>query len=1132
MEFRLLGPLEARADGEPLPLGGAKQRALLARLLLEPNRTVPVQQLVDDLWGDEVPPTAVKMVHVFVSQLRKVIPRDVLRTSPPGYALHTRADDVDVARFARLRREGRAAASAGDPAAASERFGQALELWHGPALADIGEEFARAEAAHLEETRLVCIEERIEADLALGRHADLVGELEALVARRPERGRLQAQLMLALYRAGRHGDALASYRTYRRRLDDELGLAPSSELRELEQRIVVQDPSLDRVEPAADEPAPSPPVAARRQDPFVGRDRELARLAGVLEDAAAGSGRIVALAGEPGIGKTRLAGELAAAAAARGVRVVGGRCHEQAGAPPYWPWVQILRGLAPDGGGGDLADLVPELPGAGQHADPRQAQFRLFDAIASHLSATCRSGPVLAILDDAHWADPDSLRLLEFLAGELASTALLLLVTYRDVAVTRGHPLSQTIAELHRAPGFEALSLRGLSEDATRRFVVEIAGDLAPGDVARAVHARTQGNPLFIAEFARLLRQEETLASTELALPAGVRDVIGRRLAVLGPRNNELLQVAALIGGEFDVAELASTVDAAVDESMQCLEQASDAAVIAESPPGSGRFAFTHALFAETLTAQLSHVRRAALHAGIALAIEERGEEVARERAAELARHYAGARPLLGPGPLIRWSLVAGERALAAFAYEDAAAIFERAAAARSGDAMDDDLAQVLFGLCRAQLALRELRDLDEALANLERAFDHYVRTGQDERALQVATHPLPPHLLYDRAGVTRLVERALQLAPGTSTAAGQLLAFLGWLLGINHGDYEAAQAALRRARAIAADAGDAALEVKALVNTTHVELFHLRWQECLDVGRRAIELAVRGDDAHGEMAARGWASRALVVLGRPEEAGAQAATAMASAERLRERYWLATSALHNAIPAAALGRWSVALEHIDRALAARPFDARTTGLRAFVRYQVGDDARGAEDLERLRDLADRVPPPGPGADHPLAAAFLPLCDLVAGSDDHLAAASVIAEKVLALERRTPYLTTCAHVGLGLIAARTGDTAAARTAYAALCDGAAPMLALPTVSLDRVLGELALAAGMTQDAIGHLERALTFCASAGYEPERAWTMLALAVALRRRGAEGDERTAEGLQAGARSAAKALGLRAL
>jgi DNA-binding SARP family transcriptional activator/pimeloyl-ACP methyl ester carboxylesterase len=246
VELRLLGPLEAvGSDGEALRLGGRKPRALLARLALEGGRTVAVDQLVDDLWGEDVPESAVKMVHIHVSSLRKALPPGVLHTRPPGYALEVPTEALDLDRFERLRREGRAALDAGDAARASARLEAALELWRGPALAEFAEPFALVEAAHLRERLQVCVEDRIDADLALGRHADLVGELESLVSWNPLRERLRAQLMVALYRSGRQADALAVYQAYRETLGSELGLEPSARMRDLERRILRQDVELD-----------------------------------------------------------------------------------------------------------------------------------------------------------------------------------------------------------------------------------------------------------------------------------------------------------------------------------------------------------------------------------------------------------------------------------------------------------------------------------------------------------------------------------------------------------------------------------------------------------------------------------------------------------------------------------------------------------------------------------------------------------------------------------------------------------------------------------------------------------------------------------------------------------------------
>jgi DNA-binding SARP family transcriptional activator len=231
MDARLLGPLELLRGGEPIALGRPKERALLARLLLDANRTVSVDRLVDDLWGEEPPSTAVKMIQICVSKLRQALPADMLVTRPPGYVVELRPEELDLVRFDRLREQ--------------RRYREALALWRGPALAEFREPFAETEARRLEELRLSCLEDRIDADLALGRHAVLVGELEALVVHHPLRERLHAQLMLALYRSGRQAQALAAYQRLGRMLATEFGLSASPALRELERRVLQQDRALE-----------------------------------------------------------------------------------------------------------------------------------------------------------------------------------------------------------------------------------------------------------------------------------------------------------------------------------------------------------------------------------------------------------------------------------------------------------------------------------------------------------------------------------------------------------------------------------------------------------------------------------------------------------------------------------------------------------------------------------------------------------------------------------------------------------------------------------------------------------------------------------------------------------------------
>jgi len=300
VEFRVLGPVEAVVDGRSVPLPAEKPRALLAVLLLSRNRVVPIHQLIAELWGEEPPDTAAKALQVYVSQLRKVIGADRLLTKPPGYSLRVDEGELDLDRFEQLVREGRERLAAGDAKAAAQELAQALDLWRGPALTEFDSEpFARDAGARLEESRFAAIEDRVEADLALGRHARLVSELEQLVAREPLRERPRGQLMLALYRSGRQADALELYRRTRETLVDELGIEPSPALQELEGAILRHDRSLQpgRRPPSADG-SPAPP----EERPSPKRRTALLALALVLAAAAAGAAAL-ALTGGGSAGK-------------------------------------------------------------------------------------------------------------------------------------------------------------------------------------------------------------------------------------------------------------------------------------------------------------------------------------------------------------------------------------------------------------------------------------------------------------------------------------------------------------------------------------------------------------------------------------------------------------------------------------------------------------------------------------------------------------------------------------------------------------------------------------------------------------------------------------------------------------
>src|SRR5215203_2838371 len=310
MRLSVLGHLEASVDDRPVALGGAKQRAVVAMLGLEANRAVTADRLIEGLWGEQPPPSAATMVQNYVWRLRRALAGDgeaEIVTRGRGYELRIDRELVDVCRLERLVSEAARAAEAGEPGSGAAREG--LALFRGDPLADVADEpFAVAEIRRLEQLRLTAAELAIDADLAAGRHAELNGEIDALVAANPLRERLHRQRMLVLYRCGRQAEALEAYRQARRTLVEQIGVEPSPELRRLHEAILRQDPSLD-VEPVAAELARE--LDASASPPLIGRERELRALRARWQRAAAGTGALVTLVGAYGMGKTRLAAELA-----------------------------------------------------------------------------------------------------------------------------------------------------------------------------------------------------------------------------------------------------------------------------------------------------------------------------------------------------------------------------------------------------------------------------------------------------------------------------------------------------------------------------------------------------------------------------------------------------------------------------------------------------------------------------------------------------------------------------------------------------------------------------------------------------------------------------------------------------
>ena len=434
MEFRLLGPLEVVDGATSLPIAARKQRALLAVLLLNANRTVSRERIVDDLWGETVPDSARKMVQIYVSQLRKVLPEPRLHTRPPGYALELADSELDLDRFERLVADGRAALTGGRAGDASDLIRRALALWRGPALAEFSEPFAHPEAARLEELRLTALEWRIEADLALGRDAEVVGELEALVPRHPLRERLRSQQMLALYRAGRQAEALASYQSFRRALADELGIDPSAALKDLERRMLVQDPGLERPATDGDAVAPSavPTTAPRASHTeLIGREAELAEVGAFL---SAGSPTALVLVGGPGIGKTSLWEAGVDGARDRGLRVLAARPTDAEAQHSFATLIDLLDGVASTELGGlptpQLHALEVALLRAAPTGPPPEGPAISVGFLGA-LRALAARQPVLVAIDDVQWLDRPSADALAYAARRLDGVAVRFLLAAR-----------------------------------------------------------------------------------------------------------------------------------------------------------------------------------------------------------------------------------------------------------------------------------------------------------------------------------------------------------------------------------------------------------------------------------------------------------------------------------------------------------------------------------------------------------------------------------------------------------------------------------------------------------------------------------------------------------------------------
>jgi DNA-binding SARP family transcriptional activator len=613
----VLGPLEVTDDGgDPVDVGGRQARLVLAALVAAGGRPVSADALIETVWGDRPPATAAGTLQSYVSRLRRALDGTHLVFDDGGYRVDLTAHTVDLRRFEELATVGHVELAAGRPVAARRALTDALSLWRGPALLELVDQGASlAHAATIDEQRLTALEARIDADLALGRHTHVVGELQELAAEHPLREGLHARLALALYRGGRQAEALRALADASRMLRDELGLEPGRALRDLEQGILDHDPALD-----------PPALAAVRLDdhvgtPFVGRQRELDEMLGVYAQAA-DDAQFVVLEGDPGIGKTRLAGEFAAAAAGRGSLTVWARANELGAKQALWPWLEALRAVIPSVDeapavlDGLLAGDAALLPGRGG-----ASQFERFDALAALFERAGAAAPIVVLLDDLQWCDPASLELLRFLVSRLRR-GVVVVVTVRTPEIGRRDDVTDALGAIARRPGGRRLRLDGLSFAATGQLLEALATQPMGTELPERIHDRAEGNPFYTLELARLLDEP---GGVDGEVPATVRDAIRRRLGLLPRPTVDLLAVAAVVGRDVDLPTVAAVAGIELDECVDRLDPAAECRMLIADPTATTSLRFSHALVREVLVDGLTPLRRAQLHLHVADAMEHNG---------------------------------------------------------------------------------------------------------------------------------------------------------------------------------------------------------------------------------------------------------------------------------------------------------------------------------------------------------------------------------------------------------------------------------------------------------------------------------------------------------------------------
>ncbi len=882
-------------------------------------------------------------------------------------------------------------------------------------------------------------------------------------------------------------------------------------------------------------------------EPFVGRASERAVLRAALATAAAGHGRIVLLAGEPGIGKTWLAEAFAGWAREAGAEVLAGRCFEGSGAPAFWPWTQVLRAYASTREaenllaelGSDAADVAAMLPDLRERlpalrtvpaGEGDQARFRFFDAVTRVFLRSAARRLLVIVLDDLHGADVSSLRLLQFLTRELRAARVVVVATLRDVALVPGHPLAETLGELVREQVSEVLELGGLGQDEVAELMTHMGGTAPPAALAARVHARTEGNPLYVVEVVRALARGgvDAAAGGTLAIPATVRMAIGRHLGALSAAAQTTLTQAALFGREFATDAVARAGGWPIDAVLAHVDEAVTGRIVAALPGRPGRYGFAHALFFETLVEALGEARRVALHrrAALALAAYPGGGH-----ASEIAHHWVAAGPAGDPAEAVAWAQRAGDEARRVLAYEEAAHWYREGLTALGWTGTDQPArhAELLLGLGEA---LKRAGATPEAGAAFEAAAAIGRATGSAELLTRAALGYAPAVSYAEPPApdpaVVSLLEEAIAAWDGRDASLNaQALARLG--IALFYGDAERREGALSAAEDMARRLGDEpALRLAMTAILACFRVYDPRVR--LSRSRELVRLADRARDLEALAVGRMWHSAHLMEHGDAVAADAEIAAMSRLAADLRQPVVQWYAGLLLAMPPLRDGRFAeaerAARDTLELGQAALPFAARGcfVAQMLFMRILQGDPHEFAQEYHGIFGLHP----------DPAARSLLAWVECEAGRvDEARRIVDRIASRVLAAVRAN-ILGVVAATFLSESCAVLEDAEHAASLYEALLPYAPYWvhwaLAVSLGPATHALGLLASTLGCHDEAAAHFEHAIAETRRVGARPFLARSLHEYALLLRRH--RGNAPQAAALLAESRAIAEEIGMAGL